>query len=141
MTQTIKTDIVIVGAGPVGLSLFLAFTQHNYRVLLLESKSPDAIGMFPKTSVLETLGVDSRNYALTPENVAWLESLGVAAEDIRQEGTPMEAMHVVYEAGSASFELSAHQVRQPYLAWMLRHDRLCHALWKRVCNAPLGAKS
>ncbi|MES2207100.1 MAG: FAD-dependent monooxygenase [Pseudomonadota bacterium] len=126
--RTLKTDIVIVGAGPVGLSLYLAFAKLNKRVLLLDR----ADALIPQEQEW-----DARNYALAPQNIEWLNTLGLS-DAMMQAGTPMEAMHVVYEAGKAFFELSAHQLREPYLAWMVRHDKLCIALAQAIYDTPFA---
>jgi 2-polyprenylphenol 6-hydroxylase len=135
--QQLQTDFLIVGAGPVGMSLFLELSRLNKKVVLVDRSSFHGAYSGDQADVQEW---DARNYALSPANIAWLkERLGASlSAALSEHGTPMRAMHVVYEAGKAFFELSSSQVKQPYLAWMIRHDRLCSLLEAKVWDQPLA---
>ena len=63
-------DAMVLGGGLVGCACALALKQLGYAVTLLEQHPP----VFLKNQDDDW---DARIYAISPGNVAWLESLGV----------------------------------------------------------------
>lgn len=67
-----ETDIILVGAGLVGLSAAIAFAQQGKRVMLIDANKAPAT----KPNIKKTKAWDTRIYALTPATVDWLSALG-----------------------------------------------------------------
>ena len=63
MQTAIKTDVVIIGAGPTGLSLACQFIRHGVDFVILEKNEritpyPKAIGVHARTlEIFEQLGL------------------------------------------------------------------------------------
>ncbi|RYF69577.1 MAG: FAD-dependent oxidoreductase, partial [Comamonadaceae bacterium] len=66
--QTEEHDVVIVGAGPTGLSLAIALAQANLRVAIVDTQPATALAAPPE---------DGREIALTHPSMRLLQRLGV----------------------------------------------------------------
>ena len=62
-------DVIIVGAGLVGAAAAVALAQQGHSVALVDIKYPEFNDNPDEW--------DSRIYAISPGNVAWLKGLGV----------------------------------------------------------------
>jgi 2-octaprenyl-6-methoxyphenol hydroxylase len=118
---THDTDILIIGAGPVGMTLALALArgETQQRVLLLDSKSR---GSFSK---------DPRALALSHGTRQLLESLqawNLAA------GTPIRDIHVSQSGGFGRTVITREEQRVEALGYVMRYRDLAGAL-----DAQLGA--
>jgi ubiquinone biosynthesis UbiH/UbiF/VisC/COQ6 family hydroxylase len=69
-TNITKADVVIVGAGLVGLTAAIAMATQGKQVVIVDSHAT-----LPNSSSLGQW--DARIYALTEETIAWLQSLGI----------------------------------------------------------------
>ena len=70
MSTILQKDVVIVGAGLVGLSAAVALHQAGYSVVLVDRQNPTKLASTDDTW-------DTRIYAISPRNAQWLASLGV----------------------------------------------------------------
>ena len=86
----------MVGGGPVGASL--ARAARGLSVLLVAQPRPASRAPQP---------FDARVYALTPGNVAFLESLGVWQAIPRERRVPVHAMRI-FGDGASSLEFDAY---------------------------------
>src|SRR5688500_16890279 len=69
--KSIETDIVVIGAGLVGLAAAVACAKLGKQVVLVDAKNP---------AIKKHKAWDARIYALTANSEAWLQVLGVWAE-------------------------------------------------------------
>ena len=70
MSETIKTDVTIIGAGLVGLAAAVAMHQAGQSVVVVDAKTPSKMEFADGHW-------DTRVYAISPRNAVWLASLGV----------------------------------------------------------------
>ena len=122
MTQ-IDTEIVVVGAGLVGLAAAIAFAKQNRKVVLIDAKKP-----------VETkqLAWDERIYALTPGTESWLKALDVwQAVDLSRVNA-IHAMHLWGEASTEPLVLSDNDANLSKLGLIIENQNLMHALWQQI---------
>jgi len=109
-----EADLAIVGAGLAGAAL--ARAARGLRLALV---AEEAVAPAPAAQ-----GFDSRVYAITPGNAAFLESLGAWPA---ARATPVRAMRVSGDAGAA-LELDAYRAGVGELAWIVEDGALQTAL-------------
>jgi 2-octaprenylphenol hydroxylase len=120
--KTIETDIIVVGAGLVGLSAAVAFAKQNKSVVLVDAKSINAEN---------TQNWDARIYAITPGNEDWLTALGVWKNLDASRVNAIDAMHV-WSDGDEALVLSSSDANLPKLGVILENQNLMQALWQQV---------
>lgn len=123
MSCAAKTDydVLVVGGGLTGTALALALSATAHRVGLLEPKPP----------VPPAEDWDSRIYAISPGNVAWLKTLGAWTSALRAE--PVFAMRICGDAGGR-LAMDALDAGLDALAWIVEKARLRFALWQALRN-------
>lgn len=126
--RSIKADIVVVGAGLVGLAAAVACAKLGKQVILIDAK---------KTVIKKQQAWDERIYALTANTEAWLQALGVWAEVDASRVNAINAMRLWDVQGS---ELALHDAdaNLAKLGVIIENQNLMHALWTQI-NA-LGVK-
>ena len=114
-------DILIVGGGLNGAALALALAHGPYRVGVLEPQPP---------APAPANAWDSRIYAYSPGNVAWLKSLG-GWNDEGEVGVRAQAVYRMRIQGDAGGRLTfdALDAGLPELAWIAENGRLQASLW------------
>lgn len=121
LNHVIETDVVIVGAGLVGLSAAVAFAKQGKQVTLVDAK--------PMTRK-KTADWDARIYAISPESEAWLKDLGAWAEVDESRVCVIDAMDLWHETEALSLKSSdAHLAK---LGVILESQNLMFALWQKV---------
>ncbi|MEK9939695.1 MAG: FAD-dependent monooxygenase, partial [Methylotenera sp.] len=124
-TQTIKTDVAVVGAGLVGLSAALAMHQLGLDVTLIAAEQlPDSIS--------EADGWDQRIYAISPQNMHWLKQLGVWQHLNPARVTAVQAMQIWGDAGDEALTLDADEVNADAMAYILEERALREAMLTEV---------
>ncbi len=113
-------DIVIVGAGLVGASFALALRGTGLKLALVEAQPPAATGA----------EWDSRIYAISPANAAFLEGLGIWRRLDRSRLTAVHEMQVYGDGKSANLEFSAYDAGVAELAWIVENSLLQSVLWQ-----------
>ncbi len=128
MMQDIETDIIVVGAGLVGLAAAVACAKLGKQVILIDAK---------KTVIKKQQAWDERIYALTANTEAWLQALGVWAEVDASRVNAINAMRLWDVQGS---ELVLHDAdaNLAKLGVIIENQNLMLALWTQI-NA-LGVK-
>jgi ubiquinone biosynthesis UbiH/UbiF/VisC/COQ6 family hydroxylase len=121
-------DLIIVGGGLAGASLAVALRDSRLRIALVEARPP-----------VQPAGWDARIYAVSPANVAFLESIGVWKHLDSERIAPIRAMQVLGDAGGR-LEFSAFQAGVPDLGCILESSLMACELWeglKRQSNLQL----
>ena len=119
-------DVLVRGAGAVGLAAALSFARQGLRVALLDA-APAAPGA-PRD--------DIRTYALNAASVALLERLRVWDALPADARTPVHDIRVEGDAGGASLDFSAWAQGADALAWIVDAAELEHALRTAARFAP-----
>lgn len=115
-----RHDVAIVGGGLVGASLALALQRAGLEVVLIEPQAPPP--------PLPAGAWDSRIYAISPGNVAFLESLGVWPRLDAQRVQRVEAMTICGDAPAGRLEFSAYEAGLRELAYIVEGSALLQAL-------------
>jgi 2-octaprenylphenol hydroxylase len=122
-------DVVIAGAGLVGLSLAAMLARANLSVALIDRLPVTVVGADPTTW-------DPRVYAISPGSAAFLRAAGAWQGLPCDRVAAIETMHVEGDAG-ASLEFSAYEMGERALAWIVEERELRAALVPAVrrCGA------
>ena len=118
-----QPDLLIVGAGPVGLALALALRQAGLDIALADAR--------PREAVLQ----DPRVLALAQGTRLTLERLGVWNG---LPATPIRSIHVSQAGGFGRTELRAEDYRQPALGYVASAGALAGALRAAVDRAGIA---
>ena len=116
-----EADIVVVGAGLVGLAAAIAFTKQGKNVVLVDASKPE---------IKLKKAWDERVYALTPATVAWLKALDVWADVDKSRVNDINAMHI-WDA-EAALILADSDANLPKLGVIIENQNLQHALWQQI---------
>ncbi|HEX6944774.1 MAG TPA: FAD-dependent monooxygenase, partial [Casimicrobiaceae bacterium] len=113
-------DVVIAGAGLVGLALAVALARDGLKVLLADRAPIAAPDYDPVTW-------DARVYAISPGSANFLRALGAWQNLPAERVAPIEGMRVAGDAGG-TLEFSAYDLGERALAWILEERALRAAL-------------
>jgi 2-polyprenylphenol 6-hydroxylase len=133
-------EVIVVGAGPVGIACALALRKHAAKVSVLDRR--------PLATDALDANFDHRVYALSPASRALLQSLGVWSRIDIARLTPIDRMQVWSDAdagaGSDATPTAASSLPridfeegQP-LAWMVEHKALMAALAGTLHASDIG---
>jgi 2-octaprenyl-6-methoxyphenol hydroxylase len=106
---------IIIGGGPVGISLALALQQQGLVVKVLEAKAKAASYQ------------DKRALALSYGTKVMLEKLG-AWESVAQAATPIETIHISQRGGFGRSHLKAAEHGLPALGYVVSYGALMQSL-------------
>ena len=115
------TQVMVIGAGPVGMLAALALQRQGRQVLLLEARAAN------------TPVRDRRTLALSYHSLAQLSAAGVQLPEAMM--TPINTVHVSRQQGFGRTVLHADDVGLPYLGQTLDYAALLAA-----CEAALAAQ-
>jgi 2-polyprenylphenol 6-hydroxylase len=121
--KNIVCDIVVVGAGLVGLAAVIALAEQGKQVVLVDGKQP--INKQNKTW-------DTRIYALTPGTEDWLQHLGVWPLIDQTRINNVAKMSLWEQESSQAVDLSAEDANHSKLACIIENKNLMHALWQKI---------
>lgn len=107
-------DVLIVGAGPVGLALGLALSQTGRSVRLVDARAPEACA------------TDARVLALSHGSRQTLERLGAWPAT---GWTPIETIHVSHQGGFGRCRIAAGDYALPALGYVMPAATLYRTLW------------
>jgi 2-polyprenylphenol 6-hydroxylase len=122
MTKAIDADIVVVGAGAVGLAAAIACAKISKKVLLIASKKPNTI---------MKKAWDERVYALTASTEAWLEELGVWAAVVTNRVNDISAMQL-WNLEAEPLKLHDSDANLPKLGVIIENQNLMQALSQQI---------
>jgi len=115
-------DVVILGAGLVGMALAFALARHGFAVALLERS---ALAAFEGPAGAEDW--DQRVYAVSPGSAEFLRGLGAWQRLAADRIAPIELMDVHGDGGGA-IAFSAYELGERALAWIVENRALAAAL-------------
>ena len=115
-----RVEIAIVGGALVGAALARALRGSAVALVSHERRIP---GPVPAS-------FDSRVYAISPSNAAFLQSLGVWQQIPAERVTPVHAMRVYGDDGRSMIEFDAYAAGASELAWIVEDTLLQDALWR-----------
>ncbi len=121
--KNIVCDIVVVGAGLVGLAAVIALAEQGKQVVLVDGKQP--INKLNKTW-------DTRIYALTPGTEDWLQYLGVWPLIDQARINNVAQMSLWGQESSQAVDLLAEDANHSKLACIIENKNLMHALWQKI---------
>ena len=127
-----RADVVVGGGGIVGAACALALAREGLAVTLIEAGEP------PVWSVDAS---DLRVYALAPDNVSLLETLGVwpSVRDARAHA--YRRMRVWDAAGGDELRFDADTLAEPQLGWIVEHALLQDRLWAALPAAGVAVRT
>jgi 2-polyprenylphenol 6-hydroxylase len=114
-----RHDVLVAGAGLVGLALATALARTGLNVVLLDGTEPRA--------AQDPDSWDARIYAISPGSAAFLSSVGAWQALSCERIEAIETMRVFGDAG-ASLEFSAYELGERALAWIVEERALRAAL-------------
>jgi len=118
MTAADKRDVLIAGAGLVGLALAAALARDGMTVVLLDRGQP---------VVSDADTWDARVYAISPGSAAFLSRVGAWQSLPCERIEAIESMRIVGDAG-AMLNFSAYEIGERALAWIVEERALRAAL-------------
>ncbi len=113
-------DLIIVGGGLAGASLAVALRDSSLRIALVEAAPPRRPD-----------GWDARIYAVSPANVAFLDSIGAWRHLDAERIAPIAAMKVFGDAGGA-LDFSAFETGVPDLGCIVESSLMACELWESL---------
>ena len=124
-----EVEIAIVGAGLVGMAAAIAMHDLGYSVTLLDSQPPNAC----------TKHWDTRIYAISPNNVKWLQGLGVWQCVDMARVAEMQAMALMDDSAAPALILSAEDANQDTLGFIIEGCNLNQALLQCIASRNIQA--
>jgi 2-polyprenylphenol 6-hydroxylase len=118
-----RRDVLIAGAGLVGLALAAALARSGVTVALLDRAQP-VTPADPETW-------DARVYAISPGSAAFLQRIGAWQTLSCERIEAIESMRIVGDAG-AMLNFSAYEIGERALAWIVEERALRAALLPAV---------
>jgi 2-octaprenylphenol hydroxylase len=128
-------DVIVVGAGLVGMSCALALSQQGLSVCLFDSKpQPDLREAEPDED-----NWDSRIYAISPANASWLASMGVWQRLDAGRICPIAQMQIFGDAASR-LEFDASEAHVENLGFIVESRQLEAALMSVLVDSSVHLK-
>lgn len=121
-----RYDAAIIGGGLVGASLALALQRVGLDLVLIEPQPPQ----IPPAGD----AWDSRIYAISPGNVAFLDSLGVWPRLDARRVQRVEAMTICGDAPAGRLEFGAYEAGLRELAYIVEGSALLQALRTAIAD-------
>ncbi|MEE9331101.1 MAG: FAD-dependent monooxygenase [Methylophilaceae bacterium] len=118
-----EVDVVVVGAGLVGLAAVIALHAEGKRVALVDSK---------ENSIKRTKSWDTRIYALTPATEDWLQHLAVWPLVKQCRVNDVERMSLWHPESEIPLDLLATDANLTKLACIIENKNLMQALWTKI---------
>jgi 2-polyprenylphenol 6-hydroxylase len=127
-----RAEMVVVGGGLVGLASALAATQQGMHALLLDRAA--------RPSMALTEDWDSRIYAITPGNAAWLTALGVWSRIPAARICPIDRMLIWGDGPADQLQFDAEDVGAPQLGFIVENAALQQALLEALDDAAVDMR-
>lgn len=125
--KILTCDVVVVGAGLVGLAAVIALAQQGKRIVFVDAQQKAA-----KQIARKTQDFDARIYAITPSTEAFLQKLGVWSFVDLSLVNDVDAMALWNADVEQPLRLLAEDAHLSKLACIAENDNLMQALWQKV---------
>jgi 2-octaprenyl-3-methyl-6-methoxy-1,4-benzoquinol hydroxylase len=119
----INYDVVIIGAGVVGLSAGLVCAKQGLNVAIVEAHAP---------TPWQQDKPDLRVYALALDNQNLLEQLRVWPDIKAKHANPYKTMTVFDEVSGKPLQFNASELGRNTLGYIVEHNLIVDALWSAV---------
>jgi ubiquinone biosynthesis UbiH/UbiF/VisC/COQ6 family hydroxylase len=124
MSESVERhDVLVAGAGLVGLALAPALARLGLKVVLLD-------GAKPRSALLPDAW-DARVYAISPGSAAFLSTLCAWQALPCERIEAIETMRIAGDAG-ATLQFSAYELGERALAWIVEESALRSALLPQI---------
>ncbi len=127
-TKVVNCDVLVVGAGLVGLAAVIALAEQGKRVVLIDADNSEV----KQITARQQQDWDARIYALTPATEAFLMKLGVWSFVDLQRVNDVEAMALWHAESGKPLNLLAEDARLSKLACIVESGHLMQALWQKL---------
>ncbi|WP_229006991.1 FAD-dependent oxidoreductase [Methylophilus sp. Leaf408] len=130
----LNSDVVIVGAGLVGLTAAIALSRLGKQVVLTDAQ---ALPAFSLGWIEDTAHWDTRIYALTNETVHWLTEIGVWQHVPANRVNAMAAMHLWSPTdvhSKPSLSLDAADAHLTQMGFIVESQALVYACWQVLAS-------
>lgn len=125
--KPIKTEVLVVGAGLVGMTAAIAMQQCGYQVMLLDRYA--APKRFKPKKMQDW---DQRIYAISPQNAQWLDQLGVWSLLNQTRLQTISAMDIWGDNSTEPLTLAAETVPVEGLGTILESSALMDACYQVI---------
>ncbi len=121
MSGSVDFDVIVIGGGLVGAACALALRDCGLRLALVEAG--------PVPGLPGDDGWDSRIYAISPGNAAFLSRLGVWRTMDQARIAPIEEMRIWGDDGVAELDFSAYESGTETLGYIVESRLMQAGLW------------
>jgi ubiquinone biosynthesis UbiH/UbiF/VisC/COQ6 family hydroxylase len=122
----VRTDVLIVGAGPAGLCLAKALSGHDLKIMLVEQQNID---------VLLDPPFDGREIALTQNSANLMRQLGIWEKISSRALSPLRDAHI-YDGSSEKAMVIGHELSTfNELGWLVSNHLIRKAAYEAVLDA------
>lgn len=121
-------DIVIIGAGIVGLTQALLCAKHLYSIALIEASDP--------ISNISSDQFDPRVFAITRAAQNVFQSIDCWEEMVKRRVSPYRCMKIWDGAGFGSLQFKASDISETNLGHIIEHRVLLEPLWHKAQQCP-----
>ena len=125
LDKNIQKDVVIVGAGMVGLSLALALHQNGLQVAIVEARSINH-------TALNNERVETRVSAINHASKRLLKELGVWDGIKSARVSPYYKMQVWDDSLENNIAITAEEISEHSLGSIVENDVIIHALLEKI---------
>ncbi|MBU2967157.1 UbiH/UbiF/VisC/COQ6 family ubiquinone biosynthesis hydroxylase [Amphritea sp. 2_MG-2023] len=136
MTQDNTTDLVIVGAGMVGLTLAALLAESGLSIRILESREVDAAQALTWEQSQRAQGYDPRVSALTIASQQVLTVAGVWPQIEQMRLMPYRAMDVWDGEGTGAIRFDCTELHEPCLGHIVENRVTQAALLQHITRLP-----
>lgn len=134
MSQPIETDLVIVGAGMVGLTLAALLADSDLKIRVLESRNTDPSQALARELSQREGGYDARVSALTVSSQQVLRVAGVWDQIQQMRLMPYRAMDVWDGEGTGQIRFDCSELHEPCLGHIVENRVTQSALLNQVAG-------
>jgi len=125
MANKMDCDVVVAGAGLVGLAAAIALADKHINVVLVSDKP-----VLETKSTFSAYSWDERVYALTSSTEGWLKSIGVWDFVDENRVSSIDAMHIW--GAQTDLVLKAVDANLAKLGLIIENQQLMAALWRKL---------